>query len=374
MCGIVGVAGTLGKQDKDAFTNLLYLAALRGMDSTGMARITRANAKGEWMRPDIVKKAWASPDFITWRGYHNAAQTTNTAAFLGHTRFSTVGSSIVGNAHPFEFDTLVGMHNGTLQNKHVLTDDNKFGTDSEAALSQIDTDGPDVVIPLLRGAWCFVWYDYGLNAIMMIRNAERPLYWTYDKDRQSLFWASEIPMLQFALSRAGINYNKIFGAKEDTLYTHVIPEHDQPFGKAKAKTLAGAKPLLPAYQGEMYGFGGAVTAYQRGERWNAKTRSWQKDGDVVSLHPDKSEAAATGTAAAVGTNIADSIAHYKGFEGNVLTKEEFEKATDVGCAWCVQDVDWGDVVRFISKDAFLCPNCMHDPDVLQYIDEGIGGN
>src|SRR5690348_5835448 len=106
MCGIVLVAGKISKNEEGAFKTLLELDTIRGPHSTGVLSVTHDKivtvAKS-------VGTPWDLYDTSSFRSLFSKSHTL----LLGHNRYATVGAITKGNAHPFEHDNVVGVHNGT---------------------------------------------------------------------------------------------------------------------------------------------------------------------------------------------------------------------------------------------------------------------
>ena len=148
ICGLVGAAGVLTGTEEKILTNLLIVDSLRGTDSTGVAVINRVD--------DVkVAKAVGNPfELVESRAYTNALVGAN-KVIIGHNRYGTQGKINRRNAHPFEFDMLVGAHNGTLRSKHKLDDSRNFDVDSENLYHHIDKLGLYSAMEHLKvlGAW-----------------------------------------------------------------------------------------------------------------------------------------------------------------------------------------------------------------------------
>ena len=217
MCGITGMAGNLLPLHERVLKNLLIFDSVRGEDSTGIAHI------GKWMGAEVsVAKQLGNPwQLFEHRSYEEAMK-GSARAIIGHNRYATSGGVTRATAHPFENDMLVGVHNGTLKNKHELEDGNRFKVDSEALYHHIEIRGLDHAIQTAEGAWSLVWWDKEDLSLNFLRNNERPMYIasTADKngnsDNEVLFWASEEWMLEQALWRANIHYCPIFETPVDT--------------------------------------------------------------------------------------------------------------------------------------------------------------
>lgn len=239
MCGLVGCAGLLTSVEERIFRQLLILDSLRGEHSTGVAAV---GMTGEVL---IAKNVGDPFQLFDTKGYEAIMRRAN-RVLIGHNRYATTGKINRRNAHPFEFDRLVGAHNGTLHNKFSLKNHHIFDVDSEALYSHIDEEGLDEAIKLVRGAWALTWYNKENETINFLRNEERPLFYCISESKKVIFWASEAWMLQSVFNREGYKVGKVYVLPVDTHYSFSVnlKEADKHvFEKAKARQVKGAPPL-----------------------------------------------------------------------------------------------------------------------------------
>src|SRR6056297_646133 len=127
MCGLVGMFGNIqGKPLYKSFRDMLFMDAVRGKDSTGIALVN-----SDW--EPFVLKAVGTPNrliqspqemkkhakFLDQTGLPAAE---SHRVLLGHNRAATLGEVDWKNAHPFDFPELIGAHNGTLRDGYDLFD------------------------------------------------------------------------------------------------------------------------------------------------------------------------------------------------------------------------------------------------------------
>jgi predicted glutamine amidotransferase len=215
MCGIVGCMGQLSQQDEKVLQQLLIVDSLRGDHSTGIAVVPRVG--------DVqVAKQLGDPfQLFETRQYEQALKGIN-RAIIGHNRYATQGAVNRKNAHPFEFDTLVGVHNGTLTNKFRLDDSIQYQVDSENLYHHINKKGLKDALSLINGAWALVWWDKINETMNFLRNKERTLYFTAVKDNRAIYWASEAWMLKSILTRNNIEHSEPVMFAEDKHYAFSI--------------------------------------------------------------------------------------------------------------------------------------------------------
>lgn len=205
MCGICGIAGpSITTQDLKVFKDLLYVSALRGDHSTGVATIKTGEDWDARIRKDAV-----SADYFLWEDEISKSPIisgTDHHIFMGHCRHATAGDITPENSHPFETETLIGTHNGTLDDIEFW---DKVKTDSELMFQKMDSHGVIPVLDELDAASAFavaVWLK-GTDSLILSRNEHRPLHIALNKDRGVLYYASESEMLSLCLNRRAIRHD-----------------------------------------------------------------------------------------------------------------------------------------------------------------------
>lgn len=202
MCGLFGVAGNLGFKEKDAFNQLMVVASLRGIDSSGVAAINEKNHEAA-----ILKMVGTPYELQSHPKYDQTARYYSCSALIGHVRKATQGGISRLTAHPFHTDHIVMTHNGTLTGwrsawksveGNYMSDSQKL-TDAVAALGIRDT------IAETEGAYALVWYDQERQSLNFLRNKERDLWYAMSEKGDVVYWASEWRMLQLVLDRLGID-------------------------------------------------------------------------------------------------------------------------------------------------------------------------
>lgn len=231
MCGLVGVAGKIFMKEEKVLKNLLVFDTVRGEDSTGIAAIpVQGNA--------IIAKEVGDPfNLFQMVKFEQAFKKIN-RAIIGHNRWATVGGISKQTAHPFELDTIIGTHNGTLKNKYRLADHQDFKVDSENLFWHIQEHGLADALKIIDGAWALVWWDKVEETLNFLRNKERPLFVVETEDGATIFWASEKWMLSVACSRHDLKIKEIHEIATDMHYSFHIGA-DKKIEKVKIKPAAG---------------------------------------------------------------------------------------------------------------------------------------
>jgi len=366
MCGLNGVFGLIGDKEKQVFAILSMLGQLRGKDSTGYAIIPGKKKQ----KPAIIKSLggleflantltdgdgkYIDPD--SW-----VLKDNNLLCVLGHNRYATVGVVNVSNAHPFQYNDIIGCHNGTI-NRYSLRhlDSEEVGlTDSQVIIKELGDGRPvEDVIEFCNGAWALTWFNTKTRILHMCRNEQRTLYVFRVKNNKTLFWASESWMLDVATSRLNIDgeINKVVHdqhlewkiSKNGTVVLHKVEEAEggkfRPVNYAAVDFEAAKAQALLNENG--YGWGGL--SYFGG---GAKDNKPKKD-NVIDMNRQPRVTDETFEEVYVNT-IGNSFIHRRRYEA--LTKD--------GCCNCTGDIGWGDRNNIVWKD-YETPLCL---DCAEYL-------
>jgi hypothetical protein len=236
MCGLVGVVnkktnGFTGFQ-QDVFTHLLYIDALRGMDSTGVFAVTN---EGEL---HMAKDVGPSLKYMGTKEYGDLKTLAfrEGSAMIGHNRKATKGSINPVNAHPFIVDDKICLvHNGTLYSHKQHAD---VEVDSHAIAHLLaKSDDVEEVMNKLDGAYALIWFNFEKGTLNFLRNNDRPLFWAECADEW--LWCSEKEMIEFAAARSNLKIKDgPYELPEDTLLTYTLKDGTWGLENTKLKRVA----------------------------------------------------------------------------------------------------------------------------------------
>jgi len=368
MCGLVGLCGSPLAKEVDAFKDLLVFSSVRGPHSTGVAVV----AHGKDREPIIAKQVGNTYELFDHKPFDAAMRTANKKLILGHNRHATVGTVNRANAHPFDKETLVGCHNGTIdwQSRKKLEGHDEVGTDSEALFNTLDEFDVKDVIPRIEGAWGLTWYDKNDDTFHMLRNEKRTLFFCFNELNDTLFWASEPYFLHAALARNGVKYKEVRMLPENNHFVWEVPKQNKKFEEPLRETVKGKESTTYSYVGhnsnrttESKSEEVKKQAYTK----NAPSQSPKQNagGNVVPIGKPQEKQQGKDSDSKECSKSEDEPRRL-GYGGWLLNREEFESAVERGCVYCDQDIHWTEPCVFLNHNSVVCHGCSENPDVNQY--------
>lgn len=197
---------------------MLFADTFRGEHSTGVMSYFSPYKEDSFVK--VAKKAVPGDQFIRAgmfdtvkehrKSTKNAVSGLETVSsiypkfMVGHNRYATAGAVNDKNAHPFSYEHITLVHNGSLVDQSLLPDHKLFEVDSENVCYSIAKLGIEETIKKLHGAFVLVWHDSKLNTLNFIRNSERPFY-MMKTTTNDWYGASEKDMIKWIMSRKKFN-------------------------------------------------------------------------------------------------------------------------------------------------------------------------
>lgn len=346
-------------------SELCYLSALRGSDSTGIAIGYRKKKEHNKFGVYSHKMTVPSADFL--RDKHTQSTLSASSFFLmGHCRAKTIGDATIENAHPHECDHIVGTHNGTI---------GKWGndkkSDSRELFERIARDGiTKAFSDADTGAYAVVFADKRARTINFFRNDRRPLYLMWADNERTLYWASEKEMLDLMAERNGLTRNaeEPWLLKEHTLISIPFGSIDTKIDPIKVTPPPFVLPVtakVPAtstwpksQQQRDHSFDGVMKTpveHQKKTLADLLNPSCEDRGSSFDIHD---------------TPLLHTFPKDKHYDDKyyqciptkgVIPREEAELCLAIGCSGCGSSPSIDDpTVEWRALDAFLCNSCKHD--------------
>lgn len=222
MCGHVGAYGKINHKAKVMFQWLLHFDMVRGPHSTGIAVVREDNTTGVYKEVGSPTMTYlANPEVFDENG---VIKGDGVKVLMGHNRFKTQGEINRDSAHPFEFEHVIGAHNGTIQfylNDKLDYGPEKYEIDSQKVFAHLNKhEKPQTVWDIMPdesgAAMALVWWDKRNHSLNIARNTQRPMHFAKAKHEDIVFWASEEWMISLAAGVARMEIETISSLKANT--------------------------------------------------------------------------------------------------------------------------------------------------------------
>jgi predicted glutamine amidotransferase len=210
MCGIIGLYGSgamLWPQARKSFMlEGLIADSVRGYDSTGIALLPRKKED----HVQMYKRDLAGYDFVQTKHANRLLDGLKDGlGMIGHNRSATKGVVNDRNAHPFRYDHITLVHNGTIYNAPTLVDvkdrPNGISVDSEYVAHALSMEEPADVLPKLNGGYSLVWFNAEEQSLNFARNDQKPMFLAFDSENECVYFASEASLIVWLCDRNNLN-------------------------------------------------------------------------------------------------------------------------------------------------------------------------
>lgn len=407
MCGLFGsyCANTLSKSELERVTELGMVSSLRGIDSTGLAIIKKRKHK---LESETLKALDNPVSVLSSTKAQNFLKDNHPLLVLGHARAATVGEIDEYNAHPIKEGKIIGCHNGTMW--AFAPDKDKKGSDSRNLFRKISEDGlAEALGSTKSGAYALSFINTENRTLNFIRNAERPLYFMFSRDKLTLYWASERRTLIHLQMRSELGtispwyQEEIWTLAVNHLYSIKL---DKQANSGKIIDLQGSIDKVYEENCKKWSsFTGPFTSdpqslstkTQKANLPNmfcvkcrmniqycncqmtqyTQPHDWQISNSGHSYNPtgyDKSGKPIPDTSTPVTRSLTDlkeraknttwnKLTHYLGFEHQQLLIGEALGFLKTGCFQCGCVCSPQDIVHWIEQKEYICDDCYKEPDM-----------
>jgi len=356
MCGLYGAFGFIGPEEKKVLKMLSMVSQLRGRDSCGVALIPCGKKPGI-----VIAKALGGQESLVYENEEVFNQSTwemkvlGLQCVIGHHRHATMGSVDIDSAHPFEFDNIVGAHNGTVY-RHDLYHLDSYATDlidSQIMLKELDSGtAPADMVEFMGGAWALTWWNKKKNNLHMCRNDKRELHIMQTINKKTLFWSSEDWPLH------AVNYRYNLKIPQDEIKSVVADRHliwvkggDGKVSLKSSTPAVGGKINRVSYYNPWANpsYVGPKESIDKEVRKEKTRRQQKQESNVVCLPNGPQQEV-----------FEEDYA--RTFEELWVGKREFNKRIKDGCNWCETALCWEDrkTITWYAEDEPVCGPCENE--------------
>lgn len=357
MCGLFGAQSrTLSTSEIDALKELGVMASLRGRDSTGIGIVHKQKGKENLYGYRLKKHPTNATDFLYSRIIDEYIKEYVPFVIAGHCRWATVGSINKTNSHPFLYGSIIGMHNGTVP--AYRPDKAKEETESDSSnlfKFMSENNAEEAIVKGKDGAMALVWIDLRTKTINFFRNKDRPLFHSKTSS-QALYWSSEAGAINYINIRSHINFDTPTAFDTNKIYTYELGGLEPVkvtdlTEKLTPKTYVYKPTEVPRLIRPPYSWDDAP--------WEGRFQPpKEEDRKVVDLTSFRQ-----GNPVEVGEHAGKV---YLGYNDARIAPKLAATILNNGCAWCSAPKTVEDQVAWVSKDEFVCDDCLQEDFVKQY--------
>lgn len=352
MCGIVGLIGKPSMAQVQVFDTMLASSVGRGYDSTGVAGTNGGN-------PATFKHIVTPIELMRYGGYRKVVMPTNIAIF-GHCRAATRGSVSVKNAHPFQYEHITMVHNGTLDKKmdvDGIKNSDLPETDSETIAISIAQKGIEATWKELAGAASIIFWDTKEGSLNFISNGKRPLCFAHTADKAHLLVASERWMLEVPAVNGGWKLHKgeVWNPGDNWLYSCTF-DKDKGMVKVAARELKAKVPFVVQVPVHTTGTKKNNTGASGKETQTTHnmTGAWQR---ARSKWYDRKTGESTSQQEVTRESVIDAKTKVSSNVSLLLTEQEFKDGHD-HCFFCHKSLEGQyNEATLIDDDTVACGDC-----------------
>lgn len=359
MCKLAGVIKTQkddltiiqSRKVSKALTMLLKISSIDQTDGSGYMSF-QYGAKGgyEYVYDKTLQDGYSWSETEQWESAVDPKALQKMLTFSIHTRYATVGANSEDNSHPFEFDDIVLMQNGT----QVVGADlalEKKATQAGKSWVDVDVDTAAVAQSLALmgikdtfdtygGAGVFVWMDTSELTLNIVKNDKRKLSFAVDDNLGVMFYATELETLRFVAMRCNLNFTTVGQFKNGIHYKFNLDEY------SNVGEIVLELDKLIVKQSVPNSYVGTYTNTYRGGTYNGGT----------TYHTGGGNAGKT-------TNNNNGLVVYQGGKSNTPNTGTTTATKDViadYCTYCDKELKWSEVHPFTKN--IIGGRCCSDGD------------